>query len=49
VSNLLLDILGAAGDKVVRVVAVEATVLGPTMPLILAVVVELHGLTGYKC
>jgi hypothetical protein len=48
-SSLHLSLLGATSDEVVRVATVEASVLGSTMPSVLAVVVKPRELDGNKC
>jgi hypothetical protein len=46
-ASLLLTLLRATGDEVVRVTTVEAFILEPAMMLVLAVVVEPHEPTGH--
>jgi hypothetical protein len=47
-ARLLLAILGAAGDQVVRVHAVEASILRPDTPPVLAIIVEPREPAGHK-
>jgi hypothetical protein len=47
-ASLLLALLRATGDKVVRVTAVEASILRPTTLPILAIVMEPGEPTGHK-
>jgi hypothetical protein len=46
-SNLLLALLRATGDEVVRVAVAEAFILRSTMLLVMAVVVKPHEPTGH--
>jgi hypothetical protein len=46
---LLLALLGATSDEVVRVAVVEASILRPTIPSVLAIVVESREPTRHKC
>jgi hypothetical protein len=48
-ASLLLSLLGTTSDEVVEVTVVEASILRPTTPPILAVVVQLHEPAGHKC
>jgi hypothetical protein len=47
-ARLLLALLGATGDEVVGVGAVEASILWLTTPSVLAIVMEPHESTGHK-
>jgi hypothetical protein len=46
---LRLSLLRETGDEVVEVIVVKAYILGPTTPLVLAVVVKLREPTSNKC
>jgi hypothetical protein len=47
-ARLMLALLGATCDKVVRAAIVEASILQPATLLVLAVVVEPHEPNGHK-
>jgi hypothetical protein len=47
-ASLLLALFRTTGDKVVRIAAVEASVLRPTTPLVLVVVMEPCEPAGHK-
>lgn len=47
-ASLLLALLGATSDEVVRVASVDASILWPAMPLVLVVVMEPREPNGHK-